>query len=103
MVARHPRTPRTKHQMLPLNLTVIGRGCDSLIVLAFDGSPRETVPTSYKCWCVFLLSTIECPVLAPWKATDKYAVAVENLPDVRGYATSDLFIPHPTREGLWKM
>lgn len=29
--------------------------------------------------------------------------SVENLPDVRGYATSDLFIPHPTKPGLWKM
>ena len=28
---------------------------------------------------------------------------MENLPDVKGYATSDLFIPHPTKEGLWRM
>ncbi|KAG9309604.1 hypothetical protein JVU11DRAFT_10265 [Chiua virens] len=40
----------------------------------------------------------ECQVLA----TDKLAVAVENLSDVRGYATSDLFEKHPTIEGLWK-
>ena len=26
-----------------------------------------------------------------------------NLPDVEGYATSDLFEPHPTKDGLWKM
>ncbi|KII90646.1 hypothetical protein PLICRDRAFT_52360 [Plicaturopsis crispa FD-325 SS-3] len=29
--------------------------------------------------------------------------SVENLPDVRGYATKDLFVPHPTKEGLWKI
>ena len=30
-------------------------------------------------------------------------MAVENLPDTRGYATSDLFIRHPTKDYLWKM
>lgn len=29
-------------------------------------------------------------------------MAIENLPDVKGYATSDLFVKHPTRD-LWKM
>ncbi|EKM52305.1 uncharacterized protein PHACADRAFT_260612 [Phanerochaete carnosa HHB-10118-sp] len=29
--------------------------------------------------------------------------AIENLPDARGYATSDLFVPHPTKKGLWKI
>ncbi|TCD65346.1 putative NRPS-like protein biosynthetic cluster [Steccherinum ochraceum] len=29
--------------------------------------------------------------------------SIENLPDVRGYNTSDLFVPHPTKEGLWKI
>ncbi|KAE9392236.1 putative aminoadipate reductase [Gymnopus androsaceus JB14] len=33
--------------------------------------------------------------------TDSYCVVVENLPDVSGYATSDLFKPHPTKPGLW--
>jgi hypothetical protein len=33
----------------------------------------------------------------------KHVVAVENLPDVRGYATQDLWSPHPTKPGLWKM
>ncbi|KAJ3543082.1 hypothetical protein NM688_g5900 [Phlebia brevispora] len=43
--------------------------------------------------------TYELQVLA----TDQYVTAIENLPDVRGYATADLFIPHPTRPGLWKI
>ena len=30
-------------------------------------------------------------------------MAVENLPDTRGYATSDLFVRHPTKDYLWKM
>ncbi|CAL1703617.1 unnamed protein product [Somion occarium] len=33
---------------------------------------------------------------------DTHQPAVENLPDVRGYATADLFEPHPTKKGLWR-
>ena len=33
---------------------------------------------------------------------DKHHPAIENLLDTRGYATNDLFIPHPTKKGLWK-
>lgn len=38
-----------------------------------------------------------------WQRSENYFPAIENLPDVRGYATNDLFIPHPTKKGLWKM
>jgi hypothetical protein len=37
------------------------------------------------------------------QTTPTHQVSVENLPDVKGYATSDVFIKHPTEEGLWKM
>ncbi|KAG6883312.1 hypothetical protein C0993_006871 [Termitomyces sp. T159_Od127] len=43
--------------------------------------------------------TFECQFLT----TDRHSLSVENLPDVRGYATSDLFVPHPTKPYLWKM
>ncbi|KAG2103392.1 putative aminoadipate reductase [Suillus discolor] len=43
--------------------------------------------------------TYECQILT----TPLYGVSVENLPDVKGYTTSDLFIKHPTIEGLWKI
>ncbi|KAG1900203.1 putative aminoadipate reductase [Suillus fuscotomentosus] len=43
--------------------------------------------------------TYECQILT----TPMYRVSVENLPDVKGYTTSDLFIKHPTIEGLWKI
>jgi hypothetical protein len=36
-------------------------------------------------------------------AHDRHVLAVENLPDTRGYATNDLWVPHPTVPGLWKM
>ena len=36
------------------------------------------------------------------QTTDNYPLAVENLPDVKGYATSDLWVKHPTKN-LWKM
>lgn len=29
-------------------------------------------------------------------------MSIENLADVKGYATSDLFVKHPTKN-LWKM
>ncbi|KAF9070475.1 putative aminoadipate reductase [Rhodocollybia butyracea] len=35
--------------------------------------------------------------------TDTFRVSVENLPDVAGYATSDLWSPHPTKPGLWSI
>jgi len=37
------------------------------------------------------------------QTTPAHQVSVENLPDIKGYATSDVFIKHPTIEGLWKM
>ncbi|KAF8185750.1 acetyl-CoA synthetase-like protein [Pholiota molesta] len=33
----------------------------------------------------------------------RHSLSVENLPDVRGYGTSDLFKPHPTKPGFWKI
>ena len=30
-------------------------------------------------------------------------MSVENLPDVKGYASSDAFVKHPTIEGLYKV
>ncbi|KAH8107711.1 acetyl-CoA synthetase-like protein [Cristinia sonorae] len=34
---------------------------------------------------------------------DTHQLAIENLPNTRGYNTSDLFIPHPTKPDLWKI
>ncbi|KAG2364532.1 putative aminoadipate reductase [Suillus spraguei] len=41
----------------------------------------------------------ECQVLT----IPTHQVSVENISDVKGYATSDVFIKHPTVEGLWKI
>ncbi|KAJ3758360.1 acetyl-CoA synthetase-like protein [Lentinula raphanica] len=43
--------------------------------------------------------TFECRFLA----VKTHALAVENMSNPRGYATSDLFVPHPTKEHLWKV
>ncbi|KAH7882112.1 putative aminoadipate reductase [Phlebopus sp. FC_14] len=43
--------------------------------------------------------TYECQVLT----CETHQVSVENLPDVKGYASSDAFIKHPTVEGLYKV
>ena len=37
------------------------------------------------------------------QANDQYPLAMYNVPGQKAYATSDVFRPHPTREGLWKM
>ncbi|KAH0588812.1 Polyketide synthase HetM [Termitomyces sp. J132] len=34
---------------------------------------------------------------------NEHQTMVNNLPDVDGYATSDLWRPHPTKKGLWKI
>ncbi|KAJ7609417.1 hypothetical protein FB45DRAFT_762383, partial [Roridomyces roridus] len=43
--------------------------------------------------------TFECQVLA----TDMHVPLVLNLPDVEGYATSDLCVNHPTKKHLWRI
>ncbi|KAJ3715279.1 hypothetical protein DFJ43DRAFT_1007325 [Lentinula guzmanii] len=40
---------------------------------------------------------------AQFLTSNTHHVAVENLPDIPGYATSDLFEPHPTIPNLWKI
>ncbi|TFK46704.1 putative aminoadipate reductase [Heliocybe sulcata] len=34
---------------------------------------------------------------------ERHQLSVENLPDTKGYATSDLWEKHPTIEGLWRL
>ncbi|KAG6852620.1 putative secondary metabolism biosynthetic enzyme [Blastosporella zonata] len=43
--------------------------------------------------------TFECQFLS-W---ERHQTMVDNLPDENGYATSDLWIPHPTDKSLWKI
>ncbi|KIJ04291.1 hypothetical protein PAXINDRAFT_94863, partial [Paxillus involutus ATCC 200175] len=42
--------------------------------------------------------TYECQVLT----TEDHQMAVENLPDVKGYSTLDVFVKHPTKD-MWKI
>ncbi|KAF8547028.1 acetyl-CoA synthetase-like protein, partial [Imleria badia] len=49
-------------------------------------------------WVPYGDGSYECQVLS----SEKYPMAVENLPDVKGYATSDLWVKHPTKD-LWKI
>ncbi|KAF8878947.1 putative aminoadipate reductase [Infundibulicybe gibba] len=43
--------------------------------------------------------TYECQFLT----NETHSLPVENLPDVKGYATSDLWERHPTKDYLWKI
>lgn len=67
-------------------------------------------------WAPHDLDLYECQVLVCKKAqsklgvrsaslqrSDKLQPSIENLPDVQGYATNDLFVRHPTQKHLWKM
>jgi acyl-coenzyme A synthetase/AMP-(fatty) acid ligase len=40
---------------------------------------------------------------AHYIANEHYHPAIENLPDAKGYASSDLFVPHPTNPKIWKI
>ncbi|KAG1738262.1 putative aminoadipate reductase [Suillus lakei] len=50
-------------------------------------------------WAPHDLDLFECQVLR----SDKLQPSIENLPDVQGYATNDLFVRHPTQKQLWKI
>ncbi|KAL4077419.1 putative nonribosomal peptide synthetase, partial [Scleroderma citrinum] len=56
-------------------------------------------PNSKIRWVPLGDGTYEMQVLT----SETHQLSVENLPDVRGYATSDVFIEHPTMEGLYKI
>ncbi|KAJ3503559.1 hypothetical protein NLJ89_g8377 [Agrocybe chaxingu] len=43
--------------------------------------------------------TFECHFLT----CETHQVSVENLPDVKGYSSNDLWIPHPTKKYFWKI
>ena len=50
----------------------------------------------------FYSESLQCltPVI---QKCDTHDPAVDNISGVKGYATSDLFVPHPTKPGFWKM
>ncbi|KAF9479408.1 acetyl-CoA synthetase-like protein [Pholiota conissans] len=59
-----------------------------------DFSPRYNIR-----WVPQGDGTYECQVIS----NDALHMDVTNLPDVEGYATKDLFKPHPTNSRLWKL
>ncbi|KAL4077414.1 putative aminoadipate reductase [Scleroderma citrinum] len=56
-------------------------------------------PNTKTRWTPLGDGTYELEVLT----SETHQVSVENLPDVKGYATSDVFIKHPIIEGLYKI
>jgi hypothetical protein len=64
-----------------------------------DWAWMEVYPTMTPRWIPQGDGSFELQLLT----TEKHQLAVENLPDVRGYSTKDVFVPHPTKEGWWKM
>ncbi|KAJ7470082.1 hypothetical protein B0H11DRAFT_2434130 [Mycena galericulata] len=104
-----PLPQRTGDALLEAGLKLrIGYGATEIgaisTVMQNDGDERD--------WAWFRVSdlvrvrwasqgdgTFECQVLA-W---EKHAPMVENLKDVKGYATSDLCVNHPQKKHLWKV
>ncbi|KAJ3517669.1 hypothetical protein NLJ89_g348 [Agrocybe chaxingu] len=67
-----------------------------------DASDWEYMEFDERCkirWAPQGDGTFECQFLT----NDNHPLPIENLPDARGYATSDLFEPHPTKKHLWKI
>ncbi|KAF4617234.1 hypothetical protein D9613_005789 [Agrocybe pediades] len=67
-----------------------------------DGDDWTYMEFSERCrirWMPQGDGTYECQFLAH----KDHKLSVENLPDVPGYATADLFEPHPTKDYLWKI
>ena len=54
-------------------------------------------------WWLILGRCFSLCVCAGVQTCPTHQVSVENLPDVKGYASSDAFVKHPTVEGLFKM
>ena len=82
---------------------VIGCGSVSQTNRKSDGLHKGTRHTSCKSWYEFfdaLMDLGNCDKLD--QSTEAHYMAAENLADVKGYATSDLFVKHP-RKDLWKM
>jgi hypothetical protein len=50
-----------------------------------------------------LLLADGCMLMPLGQTCETHQLAIENLPDVKGYATSDLWTRHPTNPDFWKM
>ncbi|KAF7347151.1 Acetyl-CoA synthetase-like protein [Mycena venus] len=46
---------------------------------------------------------VRVPILSAFTVPETHQVSVENLPDVKGYSTKDLFERHPTQPDLYKI
>ena len=80
----------------------LGCGCISERNRKSGGCPKETRNSSCKYWYGIACIMVQGDANERCQTTETDNMAVENLPDVRGYATSDVFVKHPT-EDLWKM
>lgn len=86
-------------------LKTIGIGYPSLRSTTYVGCLKMTTRLSFSSssvLCVFCYGSYR----AKWtwhQTCETHQPAVENLPDVKGYSTRDLFLPHPTKKGLWRV
>ncbi|KAF8974264.1 hypothetical protein BDZ97DRAFT_1772696 [Flammula alnicola] len=86
--------PKLGDYMVPLPTTSLKRIGDEADWPYVEFSDRTNVR-----WIPQGDGTYECQFLT----TEEHPLAVENIPDVPGYATSDIFEPHPTKNYLWKI
>jgi len=70
-----------------------------------DGTRREMERMKHNSWYATSISISVTHNLTQYhvQTTDQHQLLVENLPDAKGYATSELWVPHPTKSYFWKM
>ncbi|KAJ3821631.1 putative aminoadipate reductase [Lentinula raphanica] len=101
-----PLPPTTGDYLVSRGVKVVtaygGTEMGLLIKAAIDPENWSYAEFSDKCeirWVPQGDGTFEAQFLT----TKLHHPAVENIPDVKGYATSDLFIPHPINPKKWKI
>ena len=84
------------------------------VTKAFDWEPQGSNPPvkTLQEWEYLQFSDITKPAFDPqddgtfelqFNSCPTHQPAVENLRDVKGFATADLLEPHPTKKGLWRI
>ncbi|KAF7798255.1 hypothetical protein EIP86_009472 [Pleurotus ostreatoroseus] len=78
----------------------------------FDADPSDPNARTLEDWQWQRISPLTKPRWMPqgdgtyelqFLTCETHQPSVENLPDAKGYATSDLWEPHPTKKGLWRI
>lgn len=51
----------------------------------------------------FIMSALALRSPESFQECETHKLSVHNISDTLGYATNDVFVPHPTKQGLWRI